>query len=392
MLAVGSSAGRICLVDAETGKLRWGVQGCLEGRGSPRVKMSPDGRFVASVGGGEVCWKLWDAETGGVEWMPRSGVEWLAGARHDGTGSCRCKISLDQVPLGCPVVAHTAGVNAVAFSPCGQRLATGGDDHAVILWDADSRDAQTGKEERSNVRRNGDIVMRGHSQPVITVAFSSEGEWVASGGSDGSICVWEAATGALLRTMRDESHEDRVSCVHFSPRDKNILASVGEERTTGNNSLLLWDVATGEKLQTFLGVFFAVFSPDGRSIATAGTDLRAITVIDLESGAVRWRMAGHDYPVRWSVISVSFSPDSSKLASTTGSDNTCEVWDLSTGALLRTIDIGRNATFVDWGRDWVREASQQLAFAMGHHPRLGAESQVLDLEVGVVRMILDHVK
>ena len=46
---------------------------------------------------------------------------------------------------------------------------------------------------------------------------------------------------------------------------------------------------------------------------------------------------------------------------------------------------------VTWGRDWVRDTQRAMAFAMGQHPRLGAGSKVLELEVGVVQMILDVV-
>ena len=67
------------------------------------------------------------------------------------------------------------------------------------------------------------------------------------------------------------------------------------------------------------------------------------------------------------------------------------MWDSSTGALLRTIELGEGVVSVVWGRDWVRDMQRGEAFAMGYHPRLGAESQVLGLELGVVRMILDRV-
>ena len=68
------------------------------------------------------------------------------------------------------------------------------------------------------------------------------------------------------------------------------------------------------------------------------------------------------------------------------------MWDTSTGALLRTINAGDGDAVesVSWGRDWVRDANC-VGFAMGHHPRLGTGSQVLELEEGVVRMILDRV-
>ena len=65
------------------------------------------------------------------------------------------------------------------------------------------------------------------------------------------------------------------------------------------------------------------------------------------------------------------------------------MWDSSTGELLRTIKIGGPVYSVAWGRHWVR--GMQTAFAMGQHPRLGEGSRVLDLEAGVVRMVLDRV-
>ena len=55
------------------------------------------------------------------------------------------------------------------------------------------------------------------------------------------------------------------------------------------------------------------------------------------------------------------------------------------------INVGGFVVSVVWGRDWVRETQGAMAFAMGHHPRLGAGSRVLALEVGVVQMILDRV-
>ena len=70
------------------------------------------------------------------------------------------------------------------------------------------------------------------------------------------------------------------------------------------------------------------------------------------------------------------------------------MWDSTTGALLRTIEVEREICSVACGRDWVRGKKEKAlleAFAMGCHPRLGAGSQVLELEVEVVRMILDRV-
>jgi len=121
------------LVDEGTGEVKWAIQAhtsTCAGYSPSGVAMSTDGRFVASVGLEDDQWKLWHAASGAIH---------SVGARHDGSGACIC----DVPPLGhpsfkegCPAVAHFGGLLAVAFSSCGQRLATGGRDRSLILWDA----------------------------------------------------------------------------------------------------------------------------------------------------------------------------------------------------------------------------------------------------------------
>ena len=190
MLAVGTRH-RVRLVDAATGMMRWEEKSDREAnRDISRVTMSPDGRFVASVSMFEEFWKLRDAV---------NGVDCMAGARHDGTGACTCRVTLDgsreSLDEGCPVEAHTGTLNAVSYSPCGQRIATGGEDCAVILWNAG-----TGK---------ADIVLQGHLQCVTSLSFSANGARVASGSYDNTIRVWDTMTGVLLRTI-PLTHDDHV--------------------------------------------------------------------------------------------------------------------------------------------------------------------------------------
>mmetsp|Transcript_63019 Transcript_63019/g.144384 ORF Transcript_63019/g.144384 Transcript_63019/m.144384 type:complete len:287 (+) Transcript_63019:315-1175(+) len=286
----------------------------------------------------------------------------MTGARHDGTGACRCGMTSSGRTLdaGCPAQAHTAGLIAVAFSPCGQRLATGGQDKSVILWDA-----HTGK---------GAQHWRGQGSCAISLCFSADGARLASASFDEKIRVWDTATGALLRTIEASA----VRSVHFSPTDNKVLASAGQTDS------IVWDVDSGERTRIIAGRHFAVFSPDGRTVATSSVG-NVMLLVDAGSRAVRSRM-DHTSPV----FPSSFSVDGSKLA--TGCyDGTCKVWDSSTGALLRTIEVGSTIFSVFWGRDWVMDTQRAMAFAMGHHPRLGERSQVLALDAGVVRMILDRV-
>ena len=236
----------------------------------------------------------------------------------------------------CSVKAHTAGLVAVTFSMCGQRLATGGDDLSVILWDL-----QTGEAEH---------VLHGHTERVSSISFSADGARLASGSWDGSIRIWDAATGAVLRTIQED--ESLVTWVHFSPSNSRRLASAGY-----GIFVRQWDVDSGALVRCVRGYSFATFSADGRTIATGSAENEGpadVHLVDAETGAVRLRI-GHPA----NVFSVSFSADGSKLASGCFVDGACMVWDSSTGALLHTIGSGKWTCSVSWGRDWLLEKQRQ---------------------------------
>jgi len=375
MLALGVAVGRVILVDEATGEVRWAVQAHpAGGTWRSRVVMSPDGKFVASVGFDDERWKIWDAASGALR---------RAGPTHDGTGECVCGVpELGQrlVLEGCPVAAHTRGIRAVACS--GSRLATGGLDGAIILWDA-----ETGEAERRLLER---------STEISSVTFTADGARLASGsvnalyGSGSRVRIWDVTTGTLLRTIQET--RDSVLGVHFSPQNSRRLAVAGS-----GELIHVWDVdmstsvpppRSGAIMSTMNGSRFAVFSPDGRTIATVGYPFsRDANLFDVETGTLRFSMVGHTSPLS----SASFSIDDGSKLATGSHDGTCKVWDSSTGELLRTIILGTSVGSVAWGRDWVRDTQRGEAFAMGHHPRLGVGSRLLELEVGVVRMILDRV-
>ena len=384
-VALGLYDGRLMLVDVATGKVKWSVQAHLSR--CDYTAMSPDGKLVASVGGkshrpgrqvSPTNWKLCDSATGAVH---------RVGGTHDGT---RSFLPFFHSPSheGRPKIAHTGqgtrglgfeegGVFSLAFSPCGQRFATGGFDGAVIVWDV-----QSGEAEKRMIEED--------PKAVSALCFSADGVRLASGDcEDGSICVWDTTSGALLSRMHD-GLTGEVASLHFSPTEKNQLVSAIWEDIPHRPNVALWDVEKGTEIwSTEEGMGFAVFHPNGRTIATSSERVDEgdeVRFLDSESGAVLLRMGGHTDEV-FCYFS-SFSDDGSKLA-TVSSDGTCKVWDSSTGALLHSIEVRGEGSFpvsVAWGRDWVRA----IAFAMGHHPRLGAGSQLLELDVGVVRMILDR--
>ena len=265
----------------------------------------------------------------------------------------------------------------MAFSPCGQRLATAGLDRAVAL-----SEAETGKVH---------LVLKGHTGCVLTVSFSANGERLASGGEDLSIRIWDTTTGLLLRTVKDE-FRNVVCQVQFSPTDNRVVASV-DDREIFDNRLKLWDADTGEMINCFRGTRFVRFPPDGRAIATCGDSWtpgpnsnRNMRLVNAQSGAVLFTLPGHTGLVR----SASFSMDGGSKIASGSEDGTCKVWDSSTGALMHSFSLPWSVVSVWWGRDWVMDTQRAMAFAMGHHPRLGAVSWVQGLDVELVRMILDY--
>ena len=217
------------------------------------------------------------------------------------------------------LTGHTDGVLSVAFSPDGQTLASGSRDDTVRLWDV-----ATGTLQQTLT----------HTGSVPSVAFSPDGQTLASAvdGWTGTIYLWDVATGVLQYTL--PSHKGGLSSVAFSP-DGQTLASVG-----GWDALVsLWDVATGTFQQTLVGhtyltfVRSVAFSPDGSMLAGAGgwRD-KTVRLWDVATGTLQHTLTGHTDTVE----SVVFSPDSRTLAS--GSiDATVRLWDVATGTVQHTL-------------------------------------------------------
>src|SRR5262249_26333576 len=152
----------------------------------------------------------------------------------------------------------------------------------------------------------------------------------------GIVKLWDAKTGQLLRQL--EAHSRAVLQVAFSP-DSQRLASVSwvrrSDETKARGEMKVWDVTNGSLLLTVPGhegrMNGVVFSPDGRRLATGGSDT-TVQIWDAQTGAELLTFRGHGQEVHC----VAFSPDGRLLASAGGqvldlSGREVKVWDAQTG-------------------------------------------------------------
>jgi WD40 repeat protein/serine/threonine protein kinase len=242
---------------------------------------------------------------------------------------------------------------SVAWSPDGTRLATGGAEGTVKIWDAATGHVLAG--------------LRGHTNAVLAVAWSPDGRWLASGSEDRTIRIWDPVTGKAT-ILKD--HRGRVNCLAWSPDARRIASGSSEDRTvrirdalTGGNARIIdtgkqvlsvswskdgtrlvasgddglltaWDPSSGQELWSQppnYGVdnITTAWSPDGKQLATGGWD-NSVSFHDAATGANIISFWDNNNPV----LSVAWSPDGTRLASTTSGDGRIAIRDMRTGGAV----------------------------------------------------------
>lgn len=208
---------------------------------------------------------------------------------------------------------HTGLVHSVAWSPNGQRIASGSDDFTVQVW---------------NAADGGDVfTYRGHAASVNAVSWSPDGRYIASGSDDETVQVWEVVTGKTLVTYR--GHAASVKSVTWSPDGIHIASC-------DYFTIQVWKVSDGSpvysQMSAHQNVDSVAWSPDGRRIAASGGgwNLQVWDAID-RSNLVKYSLEG------W-VLSPTWSPDSTRIAVGKGAvgngGGTVQIWDDSTGSLV----------------------------------------------------------
>jgi WD40 repeat protein len=237
---------------------------------------------------------------------------------------------------------EASGIDQAVFSPDGTRVLSGGID-GVRLWDVKSgallRSLAASLANRASSfwemkKFHFTDYMAKHARAV---AFSADGKYLVSGHRDHTVRLWDAETGALLRTF--EGQGDEVGSVAFSP-DGQFILSAGSRGTT-NDGVLMWDARTGAIVRQFKVYESAILPPSmwssrafGRGALKISADGRYLCAQSIDSKYTVWNFNSGTVLHRSTAAAI--SPDGRRLAvGTLGND--AEIRDADTGQPISKI-------------------------------------------------------
>ncbi|WP_410676915.1 NB-ARC domain-containing protein [Amycolatopsis sp. cmx-4-68] len=263
------------------------------------------------------------------------------------------------------LTGHIDWVNAVAIAPDGTWLATGSDDGTVKMWDRASGTCTA--------------TLTGHTLSVRAVAIAPDGTWLATGSDNWTVRMWDRASGTCTATL--SGHTGSVRAVAIAP-DGRWLATGSEDGTAR-----MWDRASGTCTATLTGhtgsVNAVAIAPDGTWLAT-GSGGGTVRMWDRASGTCTV-LTGLTHSLHALAIApvnaVAIAPDGTWLATGSG-DGTVKMWDRASGTCtatltghtdwVRAVAIAPDQTWIATGsedatvRMWDRASGTCTATLTGH--------------------------
>jgi WD40 repeat protein len=160
---------------------------------------------------------------------------------------------------------HNGNVKSIAYSPDGLRIASGSSDNSVIIWDAASG--------------NKVQALTGHSNNVGALVYSSDGKYLVSGGNDNSIVVWDAKTGKYIDALA--GHKESICTLSFVPGSTVLVSGdcmvglgpfgIPIRHSADHCKITFWNIEAVQAIKSLdsdCGLSCAAFSPDGKYFVT----------------------------------------------------------------------------------------------------------------------------
>ena len=250
------------------------------------LSFSPDGKRIASGESGGSA-RIWDWASGQELRVFKDHKPWLhcvafspdgcAVATGDEAGLIHIWDALGEKPVQ-TLAGHTAHVTSLVFTRDGRTLFSGSWDHSIRQWDL-----VTGKTVRviKGVQAvTGQPKPVGHTNVVTQLALSRDGRRLFSGSYDHRICVWDVSSGQLCRLLKGQSATtvSSVQAIAVSADGTQLAAAIDDGDDQGR--VHVWDLLTGEKIAALAGhrgrVTRLVYAPTGGRLASCSTDTTAI--------------------------------------------------------------------------------------------------------------------
>jgi WD40 repeat protein len=344
-LVISAYSDTLKVFDRESGKV---IKKLRNKNGSfDAVAVSADGKYLAAIEYGYV--EMWEINSGKLIFQTKDNTnrattlcfsanskqlivgneKRITEIRNVTDGSIQLELkgflnNIDERLLNYSYMYWAALIKDTKLSADGKYIAVGQTGNEARLIDF-----KTGKTHKTLI---------GHSSMVISLNFSNDGKFLATGGFDGKAIVWNSETGVPVNTFNYHDSTMAIFSVDISP-DNKLLATAD-----WGGFVVIWDIETGKVLKTLSphngsASYHVKFAPNGLYIISAGLD-RKLKLIEIDTGEEIRVFKGHTDLV----TSIQLHPSLDRFI-TTGMDNTIRVWDFYSGLQIKKINAHEEGAY-----------------------------------------------